>query len=71
MTLTGDSSGFTGTTRLANGATLQIGDGGTNGALGGNITDDGTLAYNRRDASTLAGVISGSGPSRSSAGRRR
>ena len=59
--LTGDSSGYTGMTAIASGATLQIGHGGTNGALGGTILDDGALAFNRADAFTVAAAIAGSG----------
>ncbi len=68
--LTGDASGFTGTTRVANGATLQIGNGGGAGALGGSVVDRGTLAFNRNDTSTLPVTLSGAGASTSSAGRR-
>ncbi len=59
--LTGDSSGFAGKTTVSGGATLQIGSGGTSGALGGAIAANGTLTYNRTDASTLTGAISGAG----------
>lgn len=43
--------------------TLQIGTGGTLGAISttANITNLGTLAFNRSDALTLTGIISGSG----------
>jgi hypothetical protein len=40
---------------------LQIGNGGIVGAIAGNVTDNGTLAFNRSDNITYAGVISGSG----------
>jgi autotransporter-associated beta strand protein len=42
------------------GATLQIGDGGTSGTIG-NVTDNGTLVFNRSDALTHSGTISGTG----------
>jgi outer membrane autotransporter protein len=41
--------------------TLQIGNGGTSGLVLGNIADNATLAFNRSDAMTYAGVVSGSG----------
>ncbi|MFC4314220.1 autotransporter domain-containing protein [Steroidobacter flavus] len=41
--------------------TLQIGDGGTSGSIIGDITNNGTLAFDRSDASSYDGVISGSG----------
>ncbi|MBO9508019.1 autotransporter outer membrane beta-barrel domain-containing protein [Thalassospira sp. A3_1] len=60
--LTGDSSGFTGSNYVGQGI-LQIGNGGTTGALGGNfdVTSLGTLAFNRSDDLTYANVISGAG----------
>ncbi|WP_176082997.1 autotransporter-associated beta strand repeat-containing protein [Martelella sp. HB161492] len=52
-----------GTTSIYDGATLQIGNGGTTGTLGGNVTieDGGTLAFNRSDTTSFAGIISGDG----------
>ena len=41
--------------------TLQIGNGGSTGSLAGDITNNGTLAYNLTGASTQLTVISGSG----------
>ncbi|RUW75144.1 autotransporter outer membrane beta-barrel domain-containing protein [Mesorhizobium sp. M4B.F.Ca.ET.049.02.1.2] len=41
--------------------TLQIGNGGTTGSILGNVTNNGTLAFDRSDAYTYAGTISGSG----------
>jgi autotransporter-associated beta strand protein len=42
--------------------TLQIGSGGTTGALGTNdVVNNGTLTFNRSDALSYGGVISGSG----------
>ncbi|MDF3812806.1 MULTISPECIES: autotransporter-associated beta strand repeat-containing protein [Rhodopseudomonas] len=56
LTLTGANT-YTGGTSVSAG-TLQIG---TNGSLAGNIVDNATLAFNRPDAVTFAGVVSGSG----------
>ncbi|MBT2766685.1 autotransporter domain-containing protein [Stenotrophomonas sp. ISL-67] len=41
--------------------TLQIGDGGTNGAISGDVLNHGTLAFNRSDDVVFTGDISGSG----------
>ncbi len=41
--------------------TLQVGDGGTSGSVGGNIVNDSQLAFNRADDSSYGGIISGSG----------
>jgi outer membrane autotransporter protein len=60
LTLTGDSSAFAGTTTISAG-TLQLGDGGTRGNLAGNVTDNGTLAFNRSDTVTFSNLISGTG----------
>ncbi|HCB4466961.1 TPA: autotransporter-associated beta strand repeat-containing protein [Salmonella enterica] len=43
------------------GTTLQIGNGGTLGAFNGDIVDNGTLTFNRSDATAYGSVISGSG----------
>ncbi|TPW33084.1 hypothetical protein FJU08_00495 [Martelella alba] len=52
-----------GTTAIYDGATLQIGNGGTTGSLGGNVSiaDGGTLTFDRSDAISFAGTISGDG----------
>jgi T5SS/PEP-CTERM-associated repeat protein/autotransporter-associated beta strand protein len=56
------SRGGAGTINLNSGGTLQIGVGGTNGVLGvSTLTNNGTLIFNRSDASTYSGIISGSG----------
>lgn len=60
LTLTGDSTDFTGTTIITAG-TLQLGDGGTTGNIGGSIVDQGTLAIDHSNSVILSGVISGSG----------
>jgi fibronectin-binding autotransporter adhesin len=41
--------------------TLRIGAGGTAGVLAGNIVNNATLAFDRSNAPTFAGVISGTG----------
>ncbi len=63
LTLTGDNDAFLGTWYLTGGA-LQVGDGGTNGTLGGAeiITSSGTtLIFNRSDNSEYNGRVSGEG----------
>ncbi|CAN5406910.1 hypothetical protein BH09VER1_BH09VER1_09670 [soil metagenome] len=58
--LTGANT-YTGTTTVS-GGTLQIGTGGTTGALASSaIVNHATLVFNRGGTSSLAGVISGSG----------
>ncbi len=60
LTLTG-TNGYGGDTIISSG-TLQVGNGGTTGTLGnGNVTDNGTLVFNRSDTLTYAGAISGTG----------
>lgn len=58
--LTGDNSDFTGSTTIT-GGTLQIGDGGTSGNIAGNIANDSVLIFNRSNALSYGGVISGTG----------
>ncbi|TPN54388.1 autotransporter outer membrane beta-barrel domain-containing protein [Mesorhizobium sp. B1-1-9] len=41
--------------------TLQLGNGGTSGSIIGDVTNAGMLAFNRSDALTYGGVISGTG----------
>ena len=56
------SRGTYGTINLNSGGTLQIGVGGTTGVLDvSTLTNNGTLVFNRSDASTYSGIISGSG----------
>ena len=58
--LTGANT-YTGTTTISAGA-LQIGDGGSSGALGsGAVVNNASLIFNRSNALTIANVISGSG----------
>ncbi|MBW5818940.1 autotransporter-associated beta strand repeat-containing protein, partial [Yersinia kristensenii] len=59
LTLTGDNT-FTGATTISAG-TLQIGNGGTSGSVVGDIINNSALSFNRSDALTYGGVISGSG----------
>jgi fibronectin-binding autotransporter adhesin len=59
LTLTADHAYPDGTTISA--GTLQVGDGGTSGALTSDVLNNGTLAFNRSDTSIFAGVISGAG----------
>jgi autotransporter-associated beta strand protein len=51
---------YTGGTTISAG-TLQIGNGGTTGSIVGDVTDNGTLAFDRSDAITFGGTISGTG----------
>jgi autotransporter-associated beta strand protein len=59
ITLTADNT-YTGGTTVAAG-TLQLGNGGTTGSILGNVTNNGTLAFNRSNSYQFDGVISGSG----------
>lgn len=59
FTLTGSNS-FTGGTTVSAGV-LAIGNGGTTGSLAGTVATSGTIAFNRSDAVTYGGVISGTG----------
>jgi len=58
-TLSGGNSYSGGTT--INAGTLQIGNGGTTGSITGNVTDDGSLVFDRGDAVTYGNFISGAG----------
>lgn len=66
LTLTGASS-TNGNVAIGTGSTLQLGNGGTTGWIGGvnnfagSIANSGSLIYNRSDNVTFAGNISGSG----------
>ncbi|TXN01641.1 S8 family serine peptidase [Methylobacterium sp. WL64] len=59
LTLAGANS-YTGGTTIAAG-TLQVGAGGTTGSLVGDVANAGTLAFDRADAVTFAGTVSGTG----------
>lgn len=52
---------YTGLTTIANGALLQVGDGGTTGEIAGDAVIDGTLIVNRSNDWTFAGGMSGTG----------
>lgn len=60
LVLTGNSN-YTGTTVINQGATLQLGNGGTSGSIVSNVLDDGSLLFNHSDDVTFAGDITGSG----------
>ena len=51
---------YTGGTTISAG-TLQLGNGGATGSIVGDVTDNGTLAFDRSDVSTFSGVVSGIG----------
>ena len=57
--LVGDNT-YTGGT-IINAGALQLGNGGTTGSIVGNVIDNGALIFNRSDAVTFDGVISGTG----------
>ncbi len=59
LILTGNNS-YSGGTTISSG-TLQVGNGGTTGAIVGDITNNAILIFNRSDELTYAGVISGTG----------
>ncbi|SHO65927.1 autotransporter-associated beta strand repeat-containing protein, partial [Pseudoxanthobacter soli DSM 19599] len=59
LVLSGTNTYSGGTTVSA--GTLQIGNGGTSGSIAGNVANNGALVFNRSDATTFAGVISGTG----------
>jgi autotransporter-associated beta strand protein len=59
VTLATDNSYTGGTT--VNAGTLQLGSGGTNGSVVGDIADNGVLVFNRADTVTHTTVISGGG----------
>ncbi|MCS5616940.1 MAG: autotransporter-associated beta strand repeat-containing protein, partial [Pirellulales bacterium] len=59
MRLTATNTYSGGTTISA--GTLTIGNGGTTGSILGNVTNNGTLAFNRSDEVVFSGGISGSG----------
>ncbi|WP_179038428.1 autotransporter-associated beta strand repeat-containing protein [Limnobaculum xujianqingii] len=60
LLLTGNNS-YTGTTNINSGTTLQIGNGNTTGDYAGNIANNGQVVFNRSNASSYTGIISGSG----------
>ncbi|GKX34608.1 MAG: outer membrane autotransporter barrel domain-containing protein [Rhizobiaceae bacterium MnEN-MB40S] len=58
--LTGANS-FAGDLGVADGAEARIGDGGVSGSIVGDVVNEGSLVFDRSDALTYAGVISGDG----------
>ncbi len=59
LTLIGTNT-YTGGTTISAGI-LRLGNGGTTGSILGNVVDNGSLAFDRSDAYTFAGNISGTG----------
>ena len=59
LVLTGANTYSAGTT--ISGGTLQLGNGGASGSILGNVIDNATLAFDRRDTVTFANLISGTG----------
>jgi len=59
MIVTGGNT-YTGGTTITGGV-FQIGNGGTTGSIVGNVTDNGTLVFDRVDLVSFAGTISGFG----------
>ena len=62
LRISGDASGFSGTTNISNGR-LEVGDNGTSGSLGGNVSlaTDSRITFQRSDDYSFAGDISGDG----------
>ncbi len=60
LTLTANNT-LSGTTAIAPGSSLQLGNGATSGLVDGPIVDSGRLLLNRSDSFTLASQISGAG----------
>jgi len=59
LILTGTNS-YTGETTIG-AVTLQLGNGGASGSVAGNVADNGALVFDRSDATTFLGAISGTG----------
>lgn len=60
--ITSAANTYKGTTNILFGATFQLGNGGTTGAVASTaIVADGTLAFNRTDSTTITALISGTG----------
>ena len=56
----GGANSYSGLTTIS-GGTLQVGNSGTTGSIAGNVVNNSTLIFNRSDASTYSGLISGTG----------
>ncbi len=61
LTLSANSTGFTGKLNINSGGTVTIGDGNTGGIINASIANNGTLNFNRTDNVTAPGAISGTG----------
>ncbi|PRD44274.1 hypothetical protein C5748_06690 [Phyllobacterium phragmitis] len=59
-TLTGANT-YAGGTTIGKAAVLQLGNGGNSGSITGDVDNDGTFIFNRSDAYTFEGDISGTG----------
>lgn len=59
LVLAADAS-YSGNTVIS-GGTLQVGTGGTSGSIGGDVSNSGTLRFQRSDTLTFGGDVSGSG----------
>jgi outer membrane autotransporter protein len=59
LIFTGNNTYSAGTT--ISGGTLQLGDGGTSGSIIGDVVNNATLAFDRSDAVTFAGIVTGTG----------
>ncbi len=59
LVLTGAST-FSGSTSIFGGA-VQLGNGGATGSISGNVVDEGLIVFNRSNAVTFGGTISGTG----------
>lgn len=59
LVLTSDNT-YSGGTTITDGE-LQLGDGGASGSILGNVVNDGVFSFNRSDALTFGGMISGAG----------
>ena len=60
-TIVSGNNTYTGATNVSAGATAQFGNGGANGLITGNVTNNGAVAVNLSSSATYAGVISGGG----------
>jgi outer membrane autotransporter protein len=60
---------YAGGTRICDCTVLQLGNGGTSGSILNNVANAGTLAFNRSDSHTFAGVISNDALTAGSAGK--